>query len=156
METNAVPETRDGVDGWLINGQKTWNTGIHKANYDMIFARTSGDNGSALGITCFLVPSSAPGFEVEEFMWTFNMPTDHALISLKDVWGPAVCRAWDAASGLQYDHSLGNSDDLRQFKNHRSLVSPIDALGVCIALDLWRFGGCRCLGAGDEWLTCLR
>ena len=73
METNAVPERRDGVDGWLINGQKTWNTGIHKANYDMIFARTSGDNGSPKGITCFLVPSSADGFVVEEFMWTFNM-----------------------------------------------------------------------------------
>ena len=69
--------------------------------------------------------------------------------------GSAVCRAWDAASGLQYDHSLGNSDDLRQFKNHRSLVSPINALGVCIALDLWRFGGCCRLGAGDEWLACL-
>ena len=49
---------------------------------------TSGDNGSAIGITCFLVPSSVDGFEVEEFMWTFNMPTDHALINLKDVWVP--------------------------------------------------------------------
>ena len=34
METHAV---RDG-DGWRINGAKTWNTGIHKAPYDMILA----------------------------------------------------------------------------------------------------------------------
>ena len=38
METRAV---RDG-DEWIINGEKTWNTGIHKAQYDMIMARTSG------------------------------------------------------------------------------------------------------------------
>ena len=37
METTAV---RDG-DDWVINGEKTWNTGIHKAQYDLIFARTS-------------------------------------------------------------------------------------------------------------------
>ena len=78
MDTYAKPEKRDGIDGWLINGSKTWNTGLHKANYDMIFARTSGDNGSPKGISCFLVPTSADGFNIEEFMWTFNMPTDHA------------------------------------------------------------------------------
>ncbi|MEM1250535.1 MAG: acyl-CoA dehydrogenase family protein, partial [Acidobacteriota bacterium] len=38
MDTAAV---RDG-DDWVINGEKTWNTGIHKAPYDLIFARTSG------------------------------------------------------------------------------------------------------------------
>ena len=37
METHAE---RDG-DEWVINGEKTWNTGIHKAQYDLIFARTS-------------------------------------------------------------------------------------------------------------------
>ena len=56
METRAVPEKRDGVDGWLINGAKMWNTGVHAATHDMIFARTSGNDGSAVGITCFIVP----------------------------------------------------------------------------------------------------
>ncbi len=81
METTAV---RDG-DGWVINGEKTWNTGIHKAPYDLIFARTSGEAGDGRGITAFLVPTSAPGFEIVEFLWTFNMPTDHAHIRLTDV-----------------------------------------------------------------------
>ena len=35
METTAV---RDG-DEWIINGSKTWNTGIHKAKHDLIFAQ---------------------------------------------------------------------------------------------------------------------
>lgn len=84
METAAV---RDG-DHWVINGEKTWNTGIHTASHDLIFARTSGKAGDAVGITCFLVPTDAPGFRVEEFLWTFNMPTDHAHITLTDVRVP--------------------------------------------------------------------
>jgi acyl-CoA dehydrogenase len=28
MDTRAVRETRDGVDGWLINGNKMWTTAI--------------------------------------------------------------------------------------------------------------------------------
>jgi acyl-CoA dehydrogenase len=81
METTAV---RDG-DEWVINGEKTWNTGIHKATYDLIFARTSGSAGDGDGITAFLVPTASEGFEVLEYLWTFNMPTDHAHIRLTDV-----------------------------------------------------------------------
>ena len=81
METTAV---RDG-DEWVINGEKYWNTGLHHATHDYIFARTSGDPGEGNGITCFIVPTDTPGFAVEEFMWTFNMPTDHAHVRLTDV-----------------------------------------------------------------------
>ena len=80
---------RDG-DEWIINGEKTWNTGIHKAPYDMIMARTSGEAGHGEGITAFLVPTDSPGFEILEYLWTFNMPTDHAHIRLTDVRVPAL------------------------------------------------------------------
>jgi alkylation response protein AidB-like acyl-CoA dehydrogenase len=81
METRAY---RDG-DEWVINGNKTWNTGLHAATHDLIFARTSGEPGQPRGITAFIVPTDTPGFKVEEFLWTFNMPTDHATISLTNV-----------------------------------------------------------------------
>ncbi|MEM1333820.1 MAG: acyl-CoA dehydrogenase family protein, partial [Actinomycetota bacterium] len=68
METTAV---RDG-DEWVITGEKYWNTGLHHATHDYIFARTSGEPGDGRGITCFIVPTDAPGFGIEEFMWTFN------------------------------------------------------------------------------------
>ena len=84
MDTHAE---RDG-DEWVINGEKTWNTGIHAAQYDLIFARTSGKAGDGMGITAFLVPTNSPGFEVLEFLWTFNMPTDHAHIRLTNVRVP--------------------------------------------------------------------
>ncbi|MDH3755697.1 MAG: acyl-CoA/acyl-ACP dehydrogenase, partial [Acidimicrobiia bacterium] len=81
METTGV---RDG-DEWILNGAKMWNTGLHTATHDLIFARTSGETGSAKGITCFITPTDLPGFVVDEFLWTFNMPTDHARVLLDDV-----------------------------------------------------------------------
>ena len=110
METVAV---RDG-NGWRINGGKTWNPGIHKAKYDMIMARTSGKAGDGQGITAFLTPTNAPGFKVEEFLWTFNMPTDHARISLKDVWVPDAAIFGGEGRGLQVVQHFFNENRIRQ------------------------------------------
>ena len=41
---------RDG-DEWVINGMKRFNTGLHTATHDIVFARTSGEPGDARGIT---------------------------------------------------------------------------------------------------------
>src|SRR4051794_19834823 len=81
LETTGV---RDG-DEWVINGMKRFNSGLHHATHDIVFARTSGDPGSPVGITAFLVPTDAPGFKVDFFWWTFNMPTDHAEVTLRNV-----------------------------------------------------------------------
>ena len=64
--------------GWLINGEKMWTTGMHVANYIMCLRpHRAGKDGDADGITVFLVPASDPGVKIEEYLWTFNMPTDH-------------------------------------------------------------------------------
>ncbi|WP_171524818.1 acyl-CoA dehydrogenase family protein, partial [Acinetobacter nosocomialis] len=70
METSAVQATRDGVSGWAINGEKMWTTGMHVATHCATFARTSGNDGDARGITCFLVPANTKGVKVEEYLWT--------------------------------------------------------------------------------------
>ena len=49
-------------DEWVINGEKYWNTGLHHATHDYIFARTSGNPGEGHGITNFIVPVDTPGF----------------------------------------------------------------------------------------------
>jgi len=81
LETTA---RREG-DDWVINGVKRFNTGLHNATHDLIFARTSGQPGKPAGITCFIVPVDAPGFSVDFMWWTFNMPSDHAEATLTDV-----------------------------------------------------------------------
>jgi alkylation response protein AidB-like acyl-CoA dehydrogenase len=122
METTAY---RDG-DEWVINGEKTWNTGIHKAKYDMIMARTSGKQGDADGITAFLVPTDATGFRVEEFLWTFNMPTDHAHISLTDVRVPHSAIFGGEGRGLQVVQHFFNENRIRQ------AASSLGAAQFCI------------------------
>ncbi len=110
METRAV---REG-DSWVINGEKTWNTGIHKAQYDLIFARTSGKQGDGLGITAFLVPTKSDGFKIEEYLWTFNMPTDHAHISLTNVRVPHDAIFGGEGRGLQVVQHFFNENRIRQ------------------------------------------
>jgi acyl-CoA dehydrogenase len=122
METTAV---RDG-DTWVINGEKTWNTGIHAAAFDLIFARTSGRAGDGHGITAFLVPTDAAGFEVVEFLWTFNMPTDHAHIRLSDVRVPHDAILGGEGRGLQVVQHFFNENRIRQ------AASSLGAAQYCI------------------------
>ena len=122
METKAV---RDG-NGWVINGEKTWNTGIHKAKYDLVFARTSGEAGDGDGITAFLTPTDSEGFIVEEFLWTFNMPTDHAHISLTDVKVTDGAIFGGEGRGLQVVQHFFNENRIRQ------AASSLGAAQFCI------------------------
>jgi alkylation response protein AidB-like acyl-CoA dehydrogenase len=70
MATKAVPETRNGVKGWLINGAKKWQTGMHKATHSFVFARTRGKDGEARGITCFIVDRAKyPGVDAVSYEW---------------------------------------------------------------------------------------
>ena len=110
METVAE---RDG-DEWIINGAKTWNTGIHKAKHDLIFARTSGKAGDGNGITAFLTPTNSEGFKVEEMLWTFNMPTDHGTVSFKDVYVDNSAIFGEEGHGLQIVQHFFNENRIRQ------------------------------------------
>ena len=114
METRAVRETRDGVDGWLINGRKMWITGMHTASHCATFARTSGKDGDAKGISCFLVPNGIDGLTIEEYMWTFNMPTDHPRMSLTNIWVPDSTRLGAEGGGLSIAQSFVHQNRIRQ------------------------------------------
>jgi alkylation response protein AidB-like acyl-CoA dehydrogenase len=122
METHAE---RDG-DEWIINGEKTWNTGIHAAKYDMIMARTSGKPGDGDGITAFLTPTDSPGFKVEQFLWTFNMPTDHAHVSFTDIRVPNSAIFGGEGRGLQVVQHFFNENRIRQ------AASSLGAAQYCI------------------------
>ncbi|MFN4240212.1 MAG: acyl-CoA dehydrogenase family protein [Erythrobacter cryptus] len=114
METRAVREVRDGVDGWLINGEKMWITGMHVATHCALFARTSGKDGDASGITCFLVPNPTEGLKIEEWLWTFNMPTDHPRLSLTNVWVPDSAILGVEGRGLALAQSFVHQNRIRQ------------------------------------------
>ncbi|MFM8389049.1 MAG: acyl-CoA dehydrogenase family protein [Actinomycetota bacterium] len=122
METTAY---RDGQE-WVLNGMKRWNSGLHHATHDIIFARTSGSPGDPKGITAFLVPTDSPGFKVEFFWWTFNMPTDHAEVSLTDV------RVGDDAVFGRIDHGLELAQHFVHENRIRQAASSLGAAQYCI------------------------
>ena len=62
--------TRDG-DGWRLNGQKTWTTSAHFAEWYWVGARTDPEAPKHHGITLFLVPLDDPGITINA-IWTMG------------------------------------------------------------------------------------
>jgi len=114
METRAVPTTRDNVKGFVVNGEKMWTTGMHVATHCALFARTSGNDGDARGITCFLVPVNSQGVKVEQYLWTFNMPTDHPRVSFTNVFVPQEALFGEVGRGLSLAQCFVHENRIRQ------------------------------------------
>lgn len=121
-------ETRAELDGdtWVINGAKRFNTGVHRATHDLVFARTSGEAGSARGITAFLVPTDTPGFTVPFYWWTFNMPSDHGEVELSNVRLPADAVLGEVDGGLDVAQTFLHENRIRQ------AASSLGAAQYCI------------------------
>lgn len=122
LETTGV---RDNGE-WVLNGMKRFNSGLHSATHDMIFARTHGKQGEANGITCFLVPVDTPGFKVEFMWWTFNMPSDHPEVSLTDVRVPDASIFGEEGRGLALAQTFVHENRIRQ------AASGVGAAQFCI------------------------
>jgi acyl-CoA dehydrogenase len=122
LETSAV---RNGGD-WVLNGTKRFNTGMHVAQYDIVFARTAGDAGDARGITAFLVPTDSPGLEVRYHHWTFNMPTDHSEVALRDVRVPDSAIVGEEGAGLAAAMLFVHENRIRQ------AASSLGAAQFCV------------------------
>lgn len=114
LETFAIATSRNGKNGWLINGEKMWTTGMHTASHILIFARTSGEAGDADGITSFIAPAKSEGIEIKEWLWTFNMPTDHPRIAINDLWVPEDALLGKIGRGLSVAQSFVHQNRIRQ------------------------------------------
>ena len=99
---------------------------MHTSTHCLTFARTSGKDGDAKGITALLVPSDTPGLKVEEYLWTFNMPTDHPRISFTDVWVPADTLFGEEGNGLALAQHFVHENRIRQ------AASSLGAAVFCI------------------------
>jgi alkylation response protein AidB-like acyl-CoA dehydrogenase len=106
--------TRMEGDEWVIDARKRWNSAAHAVSHNVVFARTSGEPGEPLGITGFLVPTDTPGYSVDFFWWTMNMPADAAEVTLAGVRVPRSAVLGEVGGGLVAIQHFVHDQRMRQ------------------------------------------
>ncbi|MCP3992163.1 MAG: cyclohexanecarboxyl-CoA dehydrogenase [Actinomycetia bacterium] len=79
---------QDGED-WILNGAKLYISGADKADYALVFARTSDDPGRN-GVTAFIVDTASPGFSVRRVVHTLRSTHYATELQLEDLRVPAA------------------------------------------------------------------
>ena len=119
MQTRAVA---DG-DDYVINGQKIWTSGAHRADWGWLAARTDPDAPKHKGLTMFMVDMRSPGITVRPLV---NMADGHSFneVFFEDVRVPKtsvvgeVDRGWyHMAVALDFERS-----GIRGFAGGRRIV----------------------------------
>jgi hypothetical protein len=101
--------TRDG-DGWRLNGQKTWTTSAHFAEWYWVGARTDPDAPKHHGITLFLVPLDHPGITING-IWTMGDERTNDVF-FDEVWVSDDYVVGEVNRGFQY---ISEALDLERF-----------------------------------------
>jgi acyl-CoA dehydrogenase len=83
--TIATTAVREG-DEWVIDGSKIFIGEAHRADFGLVFARTGGPGRK--GISCFVVETSTPGFEVVRAIHTLRSGTTPSEIRFRQVRVP--------------------------------------------------------------------
>ena len=77
---------KDGAE-WVINGSKLYISGADKADYALLFARTSDDPGRA-GVTAFIIDTDTSGFNVRRVVHTLRATRYATELELVDLRVP--------------------------------------------------------------------
>jgi 3-oxocholest-4-en-26-oyl-CoA dehydrogenase alpha subunit len=109
MRLKAERSERDGATGWVLNGQKTWTTSAHFAEWYWLGTRTD-PNEKHRGITLMLVPLDDPGVEIRG-IWTMGDERTNEVF-IEDVFVPDDYVVGDVGKGFQY---ISQALDLERF-----------------------------------------
>src|SRR4051812_24937577 len=109
MRLKAERGERDGVQGWVLNGQKTWTTSAHFAEWYWLGTRTNPDDKHR-GITLMLVPLDQPGITING-IWTMGDERTNEVF-IEDVFVPDEYVVGEVGRGFQY---ISQALDLERF-----------------------------------------
>lgn len=110
MKLRAERHTADdGTTGWLLNGQKTWTTSAHFAEWYWVGARTDPSN-KHMGITLMLVPLDQEGITIRG-IWTMGDERTNDVF-FDDVFVPDDYVVGEVNHGFRY---ISQALDLERF-----------------------------------------
>ena len=109
MRLKAERGERDGKQGWILNGQKTWTTSAHFAEWYWLGTRTNPDDKHR-GITLMLVPLDQPGVTIN-CIWTMGDERTNEVF-IEDVFVPDEYVVGEVNRGFQY---ISQALDLERF-----------------------------------------
>jgi alkylation response protein AidB-like acyl-CoA dehydrogenase len=109
MRLKAERGERDGSPGWILNGQKTWTTSAHFAEWYWLGTRTDPGN-KHMGITLMLVPLDQPGVTIKG-IWTMGDERTNEVF-IEDVFVPDEYVVGEVNRGFQY---ISQALDLERF-----------------------------------------
>jgi len=140
----ASLRTRADLDGdhYLVNGQKTWNTGAHTATHQWLAVRTDQQAKKHQGISLLIVPMDAPGITVQPiYVWpglrtnavffdNVRVPKDHLI-------GAPGMGFYYIAMALDFERIAIGSPAMvqRMFGQLRETVATIERDGRPLAAD---------------------
>ncbi len=99
--TNQNLEARLEGDEWVLNGRKAWVSSGTQADLCLLFAQTDPQKGHR-GITAFLVPTDAPGFQAEKVEGKTGLRAAHtAHLTLTNACLPAIQKLGEVGEGFK-------------------------------------------------------
>ena len=114
MRLKAERTEQDGVSGWLLNGQKTWTTSAHFAEWYWLGTRTD-PTDKHRGITLMLVPLDQPGVTINAIKTMGGAPMGDERtneVFIEDVFVPDDYVVGEVNRGFQY---ISQALDLERF-----------------------------------------
>jgi alkylation response protein AidB-like acyl-CoA dehydrogenase len=88
LRTRAVRDGAGDDADFVVNGQKTWTSLGHRADWCQLYVRTDAEAPKHKGISCLIVDMRSPGIEVRPLV-TLNGAADFAEVFFDDVRVPA-------------------------------------------------------------------
>jgi len=164
-------QLQDGPDGraWVLNGQKTWTSFAHFADWAFVVCRTEPGSRGHRGLSYLLVPMRQPGVTVRpirqmtggaEFNETFFADARTAADNIVGVPG----EGWKVAMGtLSFERGVSTLAQQMNFSNElRAVVAAAEANGLIhdpeirqrlahayTGLKLMRYSALRMLSAAE-------
>ncbi|WP_166135863.1 acyl-CoA dehydrogenase [Nocardioides ochotonae] len=139
--------------GWVLNGQKVWNSMAHEADWGVCLARTDPDVAKHEGISYFLLDMRAAGIDVrplrqatgmaefnEVFLDDVFVPDECLVAAPGDGWRLAVTTLANERLSMGAHLSHGSSDRVREVLADPTHPVPraevVRVLGRCVGREM--------------------